>query len=65
MMVHRHRWNGAWWPQRGGNRQVSRRIRRPPSQRTGNEMAVGISIIVLEFYIPEVRSLVTVKGTGG
>ena len=39
-----------------GNRQISRRIKRPPSQCTGNEMAVGIFIIVLEFYIPVVRS---------
>ena len=38
------------------NRQISRRIKRPPSQCTGIEMAVGISIMVLEFYIPGVRS---------
>ena len=37
-------------------RQLSRRIKRPPSQCAGNEMAVGISIMVLEFYIPGVRS---------
>ena len=28
------------------NRQISRRIKRPPSQCTGNEMAVGIFIMV-------------------
>lgn len=30
---------------------------RPPSQRIGNEMAVGISILILEFCIPGVRLL--------
>ena len=29
-----------------GNRKIFRRIKRPPSQRTGNEMAVGIFIMV-------------------
>lgn len=29
-----------------GNRKISRRIKRPPSQRAGNEMAVGIFIMV-------------------
>ena len=37
-------------------RQISRRIKRPPSQCAGNEMAAGISIMVLEFYIPGVHS---------
>ena len=30
----------------GGNRQISRRIKRPPSQRISNEMAVSIFIMV-------------------
>uniref|UniRef100_UPI00262F2D83 hypothetical protein n=1 Tax=uncultured Flavonifractor sp. TaxID=1193534 RepID=UPI00262F2D83 len=38
------------------NRKISRRIKRPPSQRTGNEMAVGIFIMVLEFYISGAHS---------
>ena len=29
-----------------GNRQISRRIKRPPSQRISNEMAVSIFIMV-------------------
>ena len=48
--------NRILFPQYKCNRQISRRIKRPPSQCTGNEMAVGIFIIVLEFYIPVVRS---------
>lgn len=40
----------------GGNRKIFRRIKRPPSQRTGNEMAVGIFIMVLDFCITGVRS---------
>lgn len=43
-------------PHKLRNRQISRRIRRPPSRCAGNEMAAGISIMVLEFYIPGVRS---------
>ena len=31
---------------REGNRQISRRIKRPPSQRISNEMAVSIFIMV-------------------
>ena len=38
------------------NRKIFRRIKRPPSQRTGNEMAVGIFIMVLDFCITGVRS---------
>lgn len=33
-----------------------RRIKRPPSQCVGIKMAVVISVVVMEFYIPEVRS---------
>ena len=38
------------------NRKISRRIKRPPSQCAGIEMAVGISIMVLEFYISGAHS---------
>ena len=38
------------------NRKISRRIKRPPSQYPGIEMAVGIFIIILEFYIPAEHS---------
>ena len=37
------------------NRQISGRIKRPPSQCAGIEMAVGIFIMVLDFYIPAER----------
>ena len=39
-----------------GNRKISRRIKRPPSQCAGIEMAAGIFIMVLEFCIPGARS---------
>ena len=35
-------WKYIIFPQFDRNRQISRRIKRPPSQCTGNEMAVGI-----------------------
>lgn len=35
--------------------QISQRIKRLPSQRTGIEMAVGISFMVLESFISEDR----------
>lgn len=38
------------------NRKIFRRIKRPPSQRTGKEMAVCIFIMVLEFYISGAHS---------
>ncbi len=38
------------------NRKISGRIKRPPSQCLGIEMAVSTSIMVLEVYIPLVPS---------
>lgn len=38
------------------NRQISGRIKRPPSQCAGNEMAVGIFIMVLDFCITGAHS---------
>ena len=43
-------------PSNIGNRQICGRIKRPPSQGISNEMAVDIFIMVLEIYIPGVRS---------